>query len=805
MRLTPRRSVLLLAMLLLAVPAFAGPTNNVILRGHLDEYAEYNDIWGYTAPNGDEYVLLGTTVGLSVVNVVDPDNPYETGFIPGPTSIWRDIKTYSHYAYVVNDQGGGGMRIVDLDDPENPVLVGTYTGGGHSQAHNIYIDVPTARAYLAGNNGSGGFIMLDLTFPETPTEITRWDTAYFHDIMVQDGVAYGSAINVDRLYVLDVSNPASIATLGTAEGYPAAFTHNAWVTGDNAYVMTTDETSSSSTRMWDLSTLPNLVQTDSYRPNTTTIPHNAHIDGDLAIISYYTLGVKIVDISDPFHLVEVAAFDSYPANDGGSFDGCWGAYPFFQTNPDLIAIADINTGLYLMEYKGPLGTVAGDVTENGGGGPIADATVRVVQTGVQTKTDGSGAYTIQDVAGLVDLEVSAYGYATEVVPATINTGVTTTLDVALDLLPSGSVSGTVSFGGSPIPNAAIEILTTPLSDVSDGSGDYAFAAVPAGTYTMRVSAFGYRPLETPVTVGAGGAVDLDVELSVALAANNFEIGTTGWSVSTTASSGAWEVADPQGTFDGATPVQPENDHSPSPGALCWVTGATAGGSLGSNDIDNGSTVLTSPSFPLASAEDPYVSYWKWYSTGVGNPNLDDWIVEMSTDGGGTWPIELENTQESTNAWVLVEFRLKDYTTPTNLTKFRFTARDIDTGGIVEAALDDFMVYDGVEQGGAVDAPVIGGGSAGRVELSRSYPNPFRSGQSAFVDLALPRGSDVEAVLVDVTGRRVATLAAGPLDAGVHRLEWDGRSAKGREMPAGVYFVRVETEEGVLSRKVLRLR
>jgi hypothetical protein len=28
-----------------------------------DNYSYYNDIWGYTAPNGDEYAIIGTDSG----------------------------------------------------------------------------------------------------------------------------------------------------------------------------------------------------------------------------------------------------------------------------------------------------------------------------------------------------------------------------------------------------------------------------------------------------------------------------------------------------------------------------------------------------------------------------------------------------------------------------------------------------------------------------------------------------------------------------------------------------------------------
>ena len=71
----------------------------------------------------------------------------------------------------------------------------------------------------------------------------------------------------------------------------------------------------------------------------------------------------------------------------------------------------------------------------------------------------------------------------------------------------------------------------------------------------------------------------------------------GWTVdpSDTATAGRWERADPAGTYVGSAPVQPEDDHTPAPGVQCYVTGAAAGASPGANDVDNGTTTLSSPS------------------------------------------------------------------------------------------------------------------------------------------------------------------------------------------------------------------
>ncbi len=60
-------------------------------------------------------------------------------------------------------------------------------------------------------------------------------------------------------------------------------------------------------------------------------------------------------------------------------------------------------------------------------------------------------------------------------------------------------------------------------------------------------------------------------------------------------------------------------------------------------------------------------------------------------------------------------------------------------------------------------------------------------------------------IYDVTGRLVATVADGNLEAGTHRLNWDGVDSGGRRIPAGVYFARLEAKDFNATRKILFLR
>ena len=77
------------------------------------------------------------------------------------------------------------------------------------------------------------------------------------------------------------------------------------------------------------------------------------------------------------------------------------------------------------------------------------------------------------------------------------------------------------------------------------------------------------------------------------------------------------------------------------------------------------------------------------------------------------------------------------------------------------------------------------------QVDPAVPNPFVAGTSLRFDLAVP--SIVSVRLFDVGGRELRSLAEDvSMAAGPQALRWDGRDERGRAMPAGVYFYRIET-------------
>jgi choice-of-anchor C domain-containing protein len=93
---------------------------------------------------------------------------------------------------------------------------------------------------------------------------------------------------------------------------------------------------------------------------------------------------------------------------------------------------------------------------------------------------------------------------------------------------------------------------------------------------------------------------------------------------------------------------------------------------------------------------------------------------------------------------------------------------------------------------------VEGGGAQELTLALLGSNPLRGpGQVAFV---LPRAGHADLYVADVTGRRVASLASGVLEAGRHERSWGTA-----QMPAGLYFITLRTQGRTLVRRVTLLR
>jgi hypothetical protein len=74
-------------------------------------------------------------------------------------------------------------------------------------------------------------------------------------------------------------------------------------------------------------------------------------------------------------------------------------------------------------------------------------------------------------------------------------------------------------------------------------------------------------------------------------------------------------------------------------------------------------------------------------------------------------------------------------------------------------------------------------------LYQNYPNPFNP--STTISFALPTSELVKISIYDILGREVKTLINKTMQAGIKKVEWDGRNNRGNPVPSGMYFYKLE--------------
>ncbi len=353
-----------------------------------------NDLWGWTDPaSGREYALVGRVDGTSFVDVSDASHPRYLGNLPKTAkanpAVWRDIKVYQHYAYIVSDGSGDhGVQIFDLNKLKTvrgaPV---TFTEDAHydkvHSVHNIVIDTTTGFAYAVGSSSGGetcggGLHMIDIREPLQPKfagcfadpATGRAGTGYIHDAqcvvyhgpdqaMQTHEICFNAAETALSVAdVTDKDHPVALAHVS----YPnVGYAHQGWLTADQKYFYMDDEldelqgkVDGTRTLIWDVSKLSDPVLAGQYISKDKSSDHNLYIVGNTVYESNYQSGLRVLDISDRLNPKEVAYFDTVPVGvDAPGFGGSWSNYPFFKSG--TIVVTSGKEGLFMLKrHQAPL-------------------------------------------------------------------------------------------------------------------------------------------------------------------------------------------------------------------------------------------------------------------------------------------------------------------------------------------------------------------------------------------------------------------------------------------------------------------
>ena len=716
----------------LIAPPVSFPRNNVTLLSWFS-LADFgvpatgngNSCTGYVSPSGREYAIYGHSNGTSFVEITQPGNAQLVATIPGPQSLWRDMRTYSTYCYSVSE-GGGGIQVINLANIDAGVVTvaGTVNDDGTAATHTLTIDPVSGYLYRAGG-GNNGLRIYDVhTNPAAPARVGTWSNVYVHEASVftyTSGPAAGKQVAIccgglnrgfdsSGLYIVDVTNKSSPVQSSFSTYANTGYCHQAWPSADMQFLYLDDELDdenlgiTSVTRVFNIANplSPSFVGT--FTSGNTSIDHNQYSRGDKLYQANYRSGLRVWQTSAPgtqTNPVTYATFDTYPDDDDTLFNGLWNIYPYLPSG--VVLGSDIERGLFVW-WVGP-------------------APVTFTELDAPTFANAGGQRIRAQITGTIQPGSAQLRYR-------VNNGAYASVAMTQDLDGSWFAS---------IPTTACGAKVEYFVQAQSTNG--VLWTLPEGAPEQVNELISGYSLATPVD-------------------ESFETATAGWTAGAAgdnATSGIWTRVNPNGTS-----AQPEDDHTPGAGTTCWVTGqGTAGGSASAADVDGGTTTLLSPTFNLSAYPNAIVSYWRWFDNDDGTAPYDDaFRVDVSNNGGTSW-VTVETvgpgaSQIGTDgAWNYHEFVVSDFVPVTSQVKVRFVASDTGAGSVVEAAVDDFKVRTTTCTGFA--SFCAGDGSSLPCPCGNNGASGAGCANSAFANGATLAGSGTASVAADTVLLSAANL------------------------------------------------
>lgn len=306
------------------------------------------------AVNGSyAYVVYYGT--LSVVDISVPTDPQfrSTQSVGGGAD---GVAANGSYLYVAAE--GGGLKVYDLADPEDPAYLGMAW-----VAENGANDVAVSGSYAFVAHGGFGLQVFDVSSPTTPSVVGSCATAGSACDVVLSGSLAFVAVDDGGLQVIDISSPASPTTVRTIDRSD----HAIGVAVDGRTAFLADSVNGLQLIGRWLPDTPELVGLSDYAPNAEDVV----VDGNLAFVvdtTSYTGGLKIIDTSQPADPQPVGYYTSIGARDVVMFDhyvilsvGSYGLKIIDvtePTNPTLVGSLPAASYVYDVDVAGPYAYIA---------------------------------------------------------------------------------------------------------------------------------------------------------------------------------------------------------------------------------------------------------------------------------------------------------------------------------------------------------------------------------------------------------------------------------------------------------------
>lgn len=253
--------------------------------------------------DGTIYIPAGVFAegkGILMVDVNDPSDPALAGSYTTIES--RDVAAENGLLLSVDTQN---LHVLDATNPQAPVLLATQPMGSGREAPTAAVTMDDTLAFVTGGGpylgSSPSLQAVSIADPENPIRLGASEETGGTDVVVSGSLAYVSCYEAG-LRIYDVSDPDSLELLSQTGTFGTAA--KVQVEGSLAYLYNTgyeyslaiiDVSSPSLPVFLSATPIPSDITGDS---ELASVFNGIRIDGDLAFLSTYG-GTAVVDVSDP--------------------------------------------------------------------------------------------------------------------------------------------------------------------------------------------------------------------------------------------------------------------------------------------------------------------------------------------------------------------------------------------------------------------------------------------------------------------------------------------------------------------------
>ena len=327
--------------------------------------AAYTGTWGCRAVTGGQ---CGNT--LYVWDITVRDAPVLTDSITVDARVVNDVKVRADGTLAIITHEGGepstdgqnGITLLDLADPLHPTVITRFAAPDLSPGvHNVWIEGDYAYLVVDGQSPNAGLRVIDISDPGNPLIVASFygGGSFLHDVYVRDGLAFLSHWTTG-LIIVDVgngvaggspTNPVEVSRIAV----PGYDVHNAWYWPDSEYVFLGDEIAvPGRVLVVDVNDLSAPRQVASFTL-AGAAPHNFWVDeaAGIAYFSWYENGIHAVDVSGRLlgeldkqaRQVASIQYDVGGACVAPSGTCSWAP----QVHDGFIYVSDLNSGLWVLQ------------------------------------------------------------------------------------------------------------------------------------------------------------------------------------------------------------------------------------------------------------------------------------------------------------------------------------------------------------------------------------------------------------------------------------------------------------------------